>query len=98
MRSPRIGRSRKLKNDSLVTDKGKSDLRMTDRLQMKLMFDVAALGVFRAQKFPARRQIVKKRAHFDLRARRFAAVAHRLDPPAGDDDLRAGDRVRFAGR
>ena len=71
---------RQLESDSFVANESKRDLRMTDRLQMKLVFDLTGFGIFGAQEFPARRQIIKKRTHFDLRARRFATVAHRLDP------------------
>ena len=65
---------------------------------MELMFDVAAFGIFRTKKFPARRQIVKKRAHFDLRAWRFTAIAHSVDFAAIDDDFCSGYRVRFTSR
>src|SRR6478736_4428144 len=68
---------------------------MTDRLQMKLMFDVAAFGILRTKKFPARRQVVKKRTHFDLRARSFTAIPHYVDFAAIDDNFCPGDRARF---
>src|SRR5262245_13058072 len=68
---------------------------MTDRLQMKLMFDVAAFSLLRTKKFPARWQIVKKRAHFDLRAWRFTSIPHDVDLPTIDDDFCSGDRARF---
>src|SRR5262245_54678710 len=63
---------------------------MTDRLQMNLMFDVAAFGILRTKKFPARGQIVKKRAHFDLRAWGFTAIPHNVDFAAIDDNFRPG--------
>ncbi len=65
---------------------------------MELVLDVPAFGVLRAKKFPAGGQIVKKRTHFDLRSRCFAAVAHDVDLTAVHDDLRAGNSVRFARR
>src|SRR5215216_2585291 len=68
---------------------------MTDRLQMNLMFYVAAFGILRTKKFPARRQIVKKRAHFDLRAWGFTAVPHNVDFAAIDDNFCPGNRARF---
>ena len=68
---------------------------MTDRLQMNLMFDVAAFGILRTKKFAARGQIVKKRAHFDLRAWGFTAVAHNVDLAAVDDNFCPGDRARL---
>ena len=86
---------RQLQDDALVAHKHERDLRMPRRLEMKLVLDVAALCVFRAQEFPARRQIVKNRAHFNLRAGSFAAIAHRFDPAARYDDFRACNRVRF---
>src|SRR5688572_25010646 len=89
-------RGRQLKNYPLVPDKGERDLRVPGRLKMKLMLDVAALGVFRAEEFPARGQIVEKRPHFYLRSGRFAAIPHRLDPASRHDDLRPRDRVRLA--
>jgi len=55
---------------------------MGQRLQKKLVLDVSRFRGFGAQKFSARRHIIKQRTHFDLRPRRFAAVAHRLDPSA----------------
>ena len=60
--------------------------------------NVAALGIFRAQKLPPRRQIIEKRTRFDLRSRRFSAITHRFNPAAGDDDFRARDCVRFSSR
>src|SRR5215467_465181 len=69
---------------------------MTNGLQMKLMFDVAAFGVLRTKKFPARGQVEKKRPHFDLRSRPFTAVAHNFDLAAVDDNFRSRDRARFA--
>src|SRR5262245_45805485 len=69
---------------------------MTDRLQMNLMFYVAALSIFRAKKFPACRQVVKKRTHFDLRARGFASVSHNVDFSAAEENFCASYRARFA--
>src|SRR5438477_1134765 len=60
---------------------------MSDCLQMQLMFDVPALGIFRAQEFATRRHIIKKRAYFDLRAGRFPAVANDVDLAAINDNL-----------
>src|SRR6476620_1084537 len=68
---------------------------MTDRLQMDLMFDVAAFGILRPKKFPARRQVIKKRTHFDLRAWSFTAVPHNVDLDAINDNFCPGDRARF---
>src|SRR4030095_2788790 len=62
---------------------------------MNLMFDVAAFGILRAKKFPTRRQIVKKRAHFDLRAWGFTAAPHNVDFSAVDDNFCPGYRTRF---
>ncbi len=87
----------KLKHDALIPHKDERDPRMPQRLQMKLMLDVATFGVLRAQELPARRQIVEKRPHFDLRAGRLPAVAHRFDASSIDDDLGAGDRFGLAG-
>ena len=73
--------------------KGEANFRMGRSLADKT--DVRycrASVVFGAQEFSARRHIVKKRTHFDLRPRRFAAVAHRLDPSAVYQNFRAGDR------
>src|SRR5262245_64671370 len=69
---------------------------MTNGLQMKLMFDVAAFGVLETKKFPARGEVVKKRPHFHLRSRRFTAVAHNFDLAAVDDNYRSRDRACFA--
>src|SRR5262249_30971386 len=66
---------------------------MTNGLQMKLMFDVAAFGVLGTKKFPARGEVVKKRPHFDLRSRRFTAVAHNFDLAAHDDIFRSRARA-----
>src|ERR1043165_2646522 len=91
------GRGRwQLENNALIADERECDLGMPDRLEMKLMLEVATLGVFGPQEFPARRQIVEDRAHFDLGAGCFAAVAHGFDLAAGNDDLGAGDGVAFA--
>src|SRR4029453_9683723 len=60
---------------------------MADRLQMDLMFDVTTFGIFGAEKFSARWQVIKKRAHLDLCPRRFAAIAHDVDLAAIDDDF-----------
>ena len=88
---------RELPDDAVVIDKDEAGLRMADGLEVKLVLDVAGLGVFGAQKFPARGEIVEKRAHLDLRARCFAAVAHGLDFPAADEHLGAGEGVALAG-
>src|ERR1700730_12131840 len=71
---------------------------MSNCLQMECVFDVATLGIFRAQKFAAGWHVVKKRAHLHLRPRRFAAVAHDVDLAAVDENLGPGDRIRFASR
>src|SRR5438132_13591693 len=63
-----------LKRDAIVARERESDLSVADRLQMELVLDIPALGIFRAQKFAARRHVVKKRAHLHLRPGRFAAV------------------------
>src|SRR4029450_2607933 len=62
---------------------------------MNLMFDVAAFGILRTKKFPARRQVVKKRAHFDLCAWGFTAIPHKIDFAAIDDNFCSGYRVSF---
>src|SRR6187551_766638 len=87
----------KLKHDALVPHEDKRDRGMPERLQMQLVFDVATFGILGAQELPARRQIVEKRPHFDLRARRFATVAHRFDASAIYADLSAGHRSWLAG-
>src|SRR5256885_4775434 len=69
---------------------------MADRLQMNLMFNVAALGVLRAKKFPSRREIIKQRADLDLRPRGFPAVAHNFKPAAVDHDFCSCERARLA--
>src|SRR5262249_35815177 len=71
---------------------------MTDRLQMNLMFNVAALGILRTKKFPACRKVVKKRAHFDLCAWGFAAIPYKVDFAAIDDNFCPGQRVHFTRR
>src|SRR5207244_12097176 len=69
---------------------------MTDRLQMNLMFDVTAFSVFRAKKFSARGQVIKKRAHLDLGSWLFAAIAHDIDLTTVDDDLGSCDCAGFS--
>ncbi len=86
---------RQLKQDPIVAHQREANLRMTDRLQMNLMFDVAAFGILRTKKFPARWQIIKKRSHFDLRAWRFTAVPHNVDFAAVNNNLCPGDCARF---
>src|SRR6476469_3798290 len=68
---------------------------MTDRLQMNLVFDVAAFSILRTKKFPARWQVIKKRSNFDLRARGFAAVPHNVDFAAVNNNFCPCDRARF---
>src|SRR5690348_3447820 len=63
---------------------------------MELMFDVARLGVFRTQKLSARRQVIKKGTHFHLGPRRFATVAHNIEPAAVDQNFCSGNRVTLA--
>src|SRR6266480_1740942 len=65
---------------------------------MNLMLDVAAFGVFEAKKFPACRQIVKKRANLDLRSRGFTPVAHDFELAAIDNDFGSGNRVSLTCR
>ena len=89
---------RQLEDDALIAHENESDLWMPGGLQVKLMLDVAALGIFRAEKFSAGGQIIKKRSHFDLGAGCFSTIAHRLDPSAGDDDLCTRDRAGFTTR
>src|SRR5437899_11889333 len=60
---------------------------MADSLQMNLMFDVTAFGIFRAKKFPTCWHVIEKRAHLDLGPGRFTAIAHDVDLAAIDDDL-----------
>src|SRR6266403_5071505 len=71
---------------------------MTDSLPVNLMLDVAALGIFSTQNFPARGQVIKKRAHLDLRSRCFTAVPHNFELPAIDDDFGSSDRMSLACR
>src|SRR4051794_1942797 len=71
---------------------------MRDSLEVKLVFDVTRLGVFSAEKFAARRQIVEQRTHFYLRSGRFAASPARAAPPAADHDFGARDRIVLARR
>src|SRR5947209_17632190 len=65
---------------------------------MNLVLNVAALGIFGSKKFPARRQIKKKGAHFDLGSRGFTAIAHNVELAAVNDDFRPRERVRLARR
>ncbi len=65
---------------------------MRQREQVKLVLDVRGLGRLRAQELPARGQVVKQRARLDARARRVAAVAHRFDLAAVDEDFRPRQR------
>src|SRR5438034_11789590 len=65
---------------------------------MNLMLDIAAFGVFGAKKFSAGGQIVKKRAHLDLRSRGFTSVAHDFKLAAIDNDFRSGNRVSLTCR
>src|SRR4029450_11692508 len=53
------------------------------------------VAICRTTKFRARRQIVKKRAHFDLRAWGFTAVPNNVDFAAIDDNFCPGYRARF---
>src|SRR5205823_7947311 len=66
---------------------------MADSLQMNLMFDVTAFGIFRAKKFSPCWHVIKKRAHLDLSPGRFTAIAHDVDLAAIDDDLASGNRT-----
>ena len=93
-----ICRRRKLKHEPIVADKGESNLGMSYRLEVELVFDVPAFGIFRAKKFPAGGQIIKKRTRFDLRSRCIPAVAHNIDFAAVYDDLGAGNSARLARR
>src|SRR4051794_14033199 len=68
---------------------------MPDNLQMKLMFNIAALRVFGAQKFPSGRDIIEKRADLDLRSRGFTAVADNFDLATVDDNFSSSDDARF---
>src|SRR5437016_13040133 len=65
-----------LKRNTIIARERESDLRMANRLQMELVLNIPALGIFRAQKLATRRQLVKKRAPLQLRPGRFAGVAH----------------------
>ena len=51
-----------------------SDARMAERLELKLMLNLACLGVFSAEEFASRRQIVEERAHLDVSAGGLAAI------------------------
>jgi hypothetical protein len=90
------GRYRQLRRNVIFPHQGEANLGMGQRLQKKLMLDISRFRRFGAQKFSARRHIVKQRTHFDLRPRRFAAVAHRLDPSTVYENFRAGDRTGLA--
>src|SRR6476660_9528927 len=68
---------------------------MTDRLQMNLVFNVAAFSILRTKKFPARWQVIKKRSRFDLRAWSFTAVPHNVDFAAVNNNFCPCDRARF---
>src|SRR5437763_5883409 len=69
---------------------------MRQRLQTELVLDVSRFGRFGAEKFSPRWHIVKQRTNLDLCPGRFAAVAHRLDPPAVYQNFCAGDRDGLA--
>ena len=69
---------------------------MANRLQVDLMLNIAAFRIFGAKKFPARGQIEKKRAHFDLRSGRFTALADDVDLAAINDDLCSGNGAGLA--
>src|SRR5260370_1679183 len=88
----------KLKCQTIVARESESDFRVTDRLQMQLMFDVAALGIFGAKKFAAGWYVVEKRAHFHLRTARFSPLADGFDLAALYNDFTSGNCVPFAGR
>src|SRR5947207_355890 len=91
------GRGRgQLKRNAIIARERESDLSMANRLQMELVLNIPALGIFRAQKLATRRYVVKKRAHLHLRPGRFAAVAHDVDLAAIDNDLGPGNRIWFA--
>jgi hypothetical protein len=60
------------------------------------MFDVTTLGIFGAKKFPARGQVIKKRANLDLSSGRFAAIAHDIDLAAVHDDLGSRNRASLS--
>src|SRR5437763_17065483 len=85
-----------LKRNTIIARERESDLSMANRLQMELVLNIPALGIFRAQKLATRRYVVKKRAHLHLRPGRFAAVAHAVHLAALDDDLSPGNGIRFA--
>src|SRR5438094_10667004 len=65
---------------------------------MNLMLDVAAFGVFGSKKFSARRQVIKERAHLDLRTRGFTSVALTFKLAAIDNDFGSGNRVSLTCR
>ena len=94
LRSPKVPdavperfRRRRLEHHALVANRNKADIRMTNRLQRKLVLDVAGFGVFAPEKFPPRRQIVEQGTHLDLSARRFAGGADGIDLASVDDNL-----------
>src|SRR4029077_4882761 len=66
---------------------------MTDRLQVNLMLDVAAFGVFGTHKLPTCGDVIKKRAHLDLRSRCFTAVPHHFQLAAIHNDFGSSHRV-----
>src|SRR5260370_20049210 len=69
---------------------------MADRVEVELMVDVAACRVFGTKKFPARRQVVKKRAHLDLCSRGLTSVAHNFELAAIDNNFGSCERVSLA--
>ncbi len=93
-----INRRGHLENDTIIPDKSECDFRVTDRLEMKLMFNVPAFGVFRAKEFSSRRHVIEYGTRLHLGAGRFSAIAHHIELAAVNQNLRPGDRARFACR
>src|ERR1700730_8942715 len=62
------------------------------------MLNVAAFGIFGTYKLPARRNVIKKRAHLDLRSRSFTTVPHHFELTTIDDDFGSSDRMSLACR
>src|SRR5260370_12388116 len=88
----------KLKCQTIVAREGESDFRVTDRLQMQLMFDVAALGIFGAKKFAAGWHVVEKHTHLHFRSGRFSPLADDVGLPPVHNDFNSGNSALFARR
>src|SRR6266513_4683051 len=63
-----------LKRNTIIARERESDLSMANRLQMELVLNIPALGIFRAQKLATRRHVVKKQAHLHTRTEPLAVL------------------------